>query len=130
MSGFKSPLQVQPHPDGVMWELLKPFVYECQDGHIIIVPAGFVTDFASIPREFWSLLPVWGIYGFAAVIHDFLYSTQTLPKERADAIFLEAMKVSGVSAWERDAIYTAVREFGQHAWAGHTEELQEAETTI
>src|SRR5690348_11529740 len=37
------------------------------------VPIGFVTDFASIPRVFWTMLPKDGLYTYPAIIHDFLY---------------------------------------------------------
>ena len=40
----------------------------------------FMTDFASIPRPLWSILPQWGRYGNAAVVHDFGYWTQTRPR--------------------------------------------------
>jgi hypothetical protein len=37
----------------------------------IVVPAGFVTDFASIPQSLWSLgLSAHGQYSRAALIHD------------------------------------------------------------
>lgn len=36
----------------------------------IVVPSGFPTDLASIPRIFWSLLPANGWWEKAAVIHD------------------------------------------------------------
>src|SRR5437868_748210 len=39
----------------------------------IVVPAGFVTDFASIPRAFWSGMSPHGQYSRAAVLHDYLY---------------------------------------------------------
>lgn len=44
--------------------------YELAEG--IEVPAGFVTDGPSIPRFLWVLLPVWGSWGRAGVLHDFL----------------------------------------------------------
>ena len=36
----------------------------------VTVPTGFVTDFASIPRIFWSALRPDGEYAYAAVVHD------------------------------------------------------------
>ena len=39
----------KPLPDGVNWILTKRLKYIDVDGKIIIVPIGFVTDFASIP---------------------------------------------------------------------------------
>ena len=48
------------------------------------MPTGFVTDFASIPPIFYSVLRPDGEYAYAAVIHDYLYWTQTRPREDAD----------------------------------------------
>lgn len=41
----------------------------------VIVPEGFITDGASIPRIFWSLagLKPDGLYRAAALVHDFFY---------------------------------------------------------
>jgi hypothetical protein len=41
----------------------------------IIVPAGFETDFASIPWGLWNLFPPLGPWARPAIIHDFLYAT-------------------------------------------------------
>ena len=54
------------------------------------VPVGFVTDFASIPRLFWSLLRPDGLYAYAAIIHDYLYWEQFLPEYPAH-LFLFGM---------------------------------------
>ena len=40
----------------------------------IVVPKGFVTDFASIPQPLWALgLSPHGQYSRAAIVHDYLY---------------------------------------------------------
>lgn len=58
----------------------------------VTVPKGFVTDFASIPRPFWSALRPDGEYAYAAVVHDYLYWTQTRSREEADDILKMAME--------------------------------------
>lgn len=100
--------------DGREWSVLRAFVYESDTAGLILVPAGFVTDFASIPRFFWRLLPPTGQYGKAAVIHDYLYVTATMPVTRAeaDAVFLEAMTDLGVPVVTRRLMWAAVRAFG------------------
>lgn len=115
MGSFLSPLIVEPLPDGIHWKLVKPFTfwYEDETGRYEInVPAGFITDFASVPRLFWVILPPTGRYGKAAVVHDFLYKEGQLPRKQCDKIFLEAMMVLGVSKWKRQIMYWAVRLFG------------------
>jgi hypothetical protein len=119
MSKFTNVLIVSPYPDGKTWYLRSAFGYDRgakDSGNTIMVPLGFATDFASIPRLFWTILPKWGKYGNAAVVHDYLYFQQELPRKEADGIFREAMGVLNVAAWQKFAIYHAVRWFGFLAW--------------
>lgn len=123
MSSFTSALVVTPMDDGKSWKLVKPFDYELGEegsGKKIEVPTGFITDFASIPRPMWVIYPVWGLYGKAAVLHDFMYATG-MPTKRAecDAIFLEAMGVLKVPWIRRHIIYRGVRLGGWLAWKAH-----------
>ncbi len=113
---------------------------------VIKVPKDFITDFASVPQFLiailgivsifvghvyklpWfvvigvlavlgaSLLPNWGKYGKAAVIHDRIYETHEVSRKMADLIFLEAMEVLGVNIVERYVMYYAVRIFGSFVW--------------
>ncbi len=119
MSKFTNVLVVSPYPDGKTWYLRSEFGYDRgakDSGNTTMVPIGFATDFASIPRPFWAILPKWGKYGNAAVIHDFLYFKQDLSRKEADDVLREAMGVLSVVPWQRCAIYHAVRWFGFIAW--------------
>ncbi len=138
MSRFTRALVVSPLADGKTWVLVEPFAYdvgELGSGDTIEVSRGFKTDFASIPRLFWIVLPKWGKYGNAAVIHDWLYFTQERSREEADRILLEAMGVLTVPRWQQLPIYYAVRYFGWFAWArnqwdreaGYSRVMEEAE---
>jgi hypothetical protein len=121
MSQFTKSLVVSPLSDGRTWVLLESFQYDVGfegSGDTITVPALFITDFASIPRPFWSIFPQWGRYGNAAVVHDWGYATQTRRRAEVDRIFLEGMTVLGVGAVARYIIYCAVRAFGWIFWAG------------
>ncbi len=112
MSSFTSPLLVSPLSDGKRWVIRKEFSFyigKKEDNDLITVPPGFITDFASIPRMFWKILPKWGKYGNAAVIHDYLYATKEKSRKKSDKIFLEGMMVLNVPAWKRYAMYYAVR---------------------
>lgn len=80
------------------------------------VPIGFVTDFASIPRVFWSLLRPDGLYSYAAVIHDFLYWEQYLSREASDAILRLCMEDFKINAAVVSAVHTGVRLGGSLAW--------------
>jgi len=80
------------------------------------VPTGFVTDFASIPPIFFSVLRADGEYAYAAVVHDYLYWMQERPREEADEILRLAMQDLKVGSVKLTAIYEAVRRFGGNAW--------------
>lgn len=118
MSRFTSLLKVAPLPDGRSWVLLEPLTYECNHGtnDRITVPAGFVTDFASIPRPLWWWFSPWGQHGNAAVVHDFLYWSRLRTRAEADRIFLDGMDVLGTLLTTRYLMYAAVRVFGRCAW--------------
>jgi hypothetical protein len=122
-----------------MWEVLTPFIYYVgYEGstEVVRVPQGFLTDFASIPRLAYSVIggPT-GKYGKAAVIHDWLYQNPTdadsvavlrpeKRRRRVDQIFLEGLKVLGVSWWKRTIMYTAVRVGGGQGWKNYRRKEQ------
>jgi hypothetical protein len=116
---FLDRLVVSPTDDGVSWMTVAPFRYQrdrTDPSTIIEVPVGFMTDFTSTPRELWSMLPPWSVYGYAAVLHDHEYWSQTRSRADADLIFVEAMEARNVPALTIHALYDAVSEFGQAAW--------------
>lgn len=122
MSSFTTPLELE-YIDGDNWRLTAGFEYDSVNDWKIIVPAGFVTDFASIPRLLWNIVPPAEGYGKAAVIHDYLYRyTPDGPNKTwwsrrdADGVFLEAMGVLAVPAWKKWPIWLAVRVFGGRAF--------------
>lgn len=124
-SSFTTPLIVSPLPDGRKWRLFRQFTYHIGSRYSqrkITVPEGFVTDFASVPFFAWCLIPKWGKYGKAAVVHDYLYQYGALSRKQADEVFREAMGILGVVPWRRFLMYWAVRLFG---WAAYRERAQE-----
>lgn len=98
------------------WILENKLTYVTEAGEVIEVPKGFYTDLASIPRVFHWLIPVNGKHRAAAIVHDYLYTIKDRQRAEADAIFLEAMKESGVRWTQRKAMYMAVRLGGWAAW--------------
>jgi Protein of unknown function (DUF1353) len=80
------------------------------------VPVGFVTDLASIPRFFWSLLRPDGEYAYAAIVHDYLYWTQPVEREKSDNIFKFGMQDLSIDALTISTIYNAVRLGGESSW--------------
>jgi hypothetical protein len=86
----------------------------------VTVPVGFVTDFASIPKAFWMILRPDGNYTHPAIVHDFLYWTQTTTRETADEIFRILMEDFRISSFEAVPIYNAVKLGGARAWEENT----------
>lgn len=120
MSKFLSELclvEADGQDDG-KWMLGKPLVYQSDVAKTTItVPAGFKTDLASVPR-----LPVvyWlagGTSSKAAVVHDYLYTTGTVPRDVADAVLREASACIGVPAWRRWIMWAGVRFGGASHYA-------------
>lgn len=97
--------------DGESMMLLEPMAYQIgSTGIEVTVPAGFVHDNASIPRPLWSLLPPHGLYGKAAIVHDYLYWAQPCSdRKQADNLLMLAMIESKVGAATRQAVYRGVR---------------------
>lgn len=89
--------------------LVEPLVYE-GNFDVITVPAGTTTDFASVPQIFTWLLPRYGVYTRAAIVHDYLCSSQTvISRNDADGIFRRILRELGVSFPVRWMMWTAVR---------------------
>ena len=109
--GFWDTLELRVRRDGG-YELLSSFGYHSNvAGRAFIVPAGFITDLASIPRVFRWLFTGHGKSREPSVIHDFLYR-QRHPRKQADKVFREALGVAGMSLMARQAMYLAVRSGG------------------
>lgn len=127
------------------FSLVEDFTYEWTDkgtNYKIIIPKDFVTDGASIPRFCWSLtgLIPSGVHLGAAVVHDYLYEhrghlvrgelsfgkserydfwivcASDWNRKECDDMFRRIMTDAGETVWKREAMYWAVRVFGQAAW--------------
>lgn len=116
---FLTTLVVSPAPDAKRWRVEAEFRYRTShhlgSQQIAVVPS-FMTDFASVPFPLTAVFPKWGKYGWAAVVHDWIYSQQMYSKEYADDVFREAMRVSRVPEWKVTVFYLAVSWFGFFAW--------------
>ena len=114
---FEDDLILVPLGDGKSFVVYQDFAVDI-GGQKITIPKGFITDLTSVPRAFWWIFDRWGKYGFAAVVHDYLYWQQfhNIPKDRADKIFLRLMLISGVGARTANIIYQAVSKLGFKAW--------------
>lgn len=95
--------------DGDYWLLLQPLVYT---GKVdtFTVPAGFRTDFASVPHALTWLVPRTGRHNRAAVLHDYLVRTPSLVSRKdADGIFRRVLRELDVDPVRRWLMYAGVR---------------------
>jgi hypothetical protein len=97
--------------NGKWFQLIRDFYYYAEDGNIYTIPSGIDTDFASIPRGMRWLIPRVGDHGMAAVMHDWLCEYKIVNRKKADKLFLEAMKTSGVRWLKRRTMYFGVRTY-------------------
>lgn len=123
---FTAPLLIQydEHASKLLgkdhWRVAQGFrfyVNHADSGEWVNVPAGYLTDGASVPRLFWGLIPPWGKYGQAAVVHDILCEYLSITKngapyritrEECDDLLLEAMTALKVPCVTRHTIHSAV----------------------
>lgn len=117
---YTGTLRIEEIRPGRTWRLIDPLRYEVGhrgSGLWIEVPSGFITDGASVPPWARPWLAVWGTYGRAAVVHDYLYRRlrgrdpheHALTRALADAVFFEAMRPLGTAYWLRWVLWAAVR---------------------
>lgn len=109
--------------------LLEDFTVEIKIGDTIhrkIIPAGFVSDGASIPRWAWAIVSPYdpGVRE-AALIHDYFYRESKarlisgdciigieVTRAMADKIFYEELLDGDVPNWKAHSMYLAVRGAG------------------
>lgn len=104
-----------------LFKLLEDYTYQVAPGIVITVPAGFITNFGTIPRFMWTIVKPIDLEG-AAVVHDYLtnekyihVNDKEIPQSGftrwlADAIFYEALKTETDLGWvRRMLVYYGVR---------------------
>lgn len=86
----------------------------------IVVPAGFESDGASVPRLLWGVVfPRDDRQALcAAIVHDFIYRTHPAhwTRSEADDAFYFLLEQGGVSWIRRTRAYLGVRLFGGPSW--------------
>jgi hypothetical protein len=124
-AAFPLPLDVRNFADGSRdhYMLLSPFVFIDED-RVYVTPAGFRTDFASVPRVCQGIIDATNLVAPGSIPHDWLYATRGLvvpgqpriSREQADHVLLHACLANGMPEVEAMIIFEAVRIGGQSAW--------------
>lgn len=112
---FPLPLRGEFQDFGERLTLTEPFVF-VDDTERIEVPAGFCTDFNSVPRPLWVWFPPWQ-FPEAAVIHDYLYRNPGgRNRDQCDVIHRRILHVSRCRKSKRLVAYLGLRSGGWVAW--------------
>lgn len=79
-----------------------------------IIPQGFKTDLASIPRLLWPIFaPQYSGFVAPAILHDYLYHCPNhISRQFADEVFYSALITQNVSPFTASKFYLGVRLFG------------------
>ncbi len=110
---FEEPAEVVVKQQGDKdWEVIAPLKYLGKHDQFV-VPIPMLTDFASVPRVFVWLLPRYGRYTKAAILHDYLWRSRASAGELswrdADGTFRRAMRELDVAFLRRWMMWAAVR---------------------
>lgn len=104
--------------------LTEDVVYEIHNNHSVtnvIVPKGYPTDGASIPRIFWTVIgsPYQPRHLKAAIIHDYLYERHQggrKARKEADEIFYYLLKKDGIKKITARIMWSALRLVARFFW--------------
>jgi hypothetical protein len=120
-----------PFADMDYWYLSSDMTWTLpKSARTILIPRGFVTDFASVPTTFWAWMPPTGRYGLPAIVHDWLYWDQRMARSEADDVFGDALGDLDVSGWRHFVLYRSVRWFGGKYWRENTLAKQNGEGRV
>jgi len=111
MSKFLTDLDARLKDDDCIWVLDSPLVYESDLLGKVEVPAGFETDFASVPRVPIAYMMFGDRAHREAVLHDYLYRIDSVPQatySQANEVFYEAMELRGKGWFVRHAMWLGV----------------------
>ena len=104
---------------GDIIRLQADMVYTWND-MVVIVPAGFESDGASVPRFLWSSVSsqIDPRTLAAAIAHDYIYRNhpEGWTREMADDMFYDICRSDGLCWWSSQKAYWGIRLFGGSAW--------------
>ncbi len=118
---FDSRPCLNPTEDGYFTLCEPMFIHYGLKTHVI--PYGFKTDLASVPRFLWPLYAPTDSDTIApAILHDYLYSCEAdVSRVEADNMLYSALIASHLSHYTAFKYWLAVRLFGVHHFhEGHT----------
>lgn len=108
------------------WVVKKAFSMDLGIDRRVYIPKGYLSDGASVPGVFQRLIPPWGKYSQAAVMHDWLCEYLliwddnledwiSISRSDCDALFNTGMRILRVKKSLRVVMFNAVRAYGHLA---------------
>lgn len=93
-------------------------------GKVYEIPAGFKTDFASVPRSLWSIIPPHGLATVPSIKHDYIYINRVGEAEfgryaarlAGDNVFHFDLLLEGMSETQAKLMHDTVRTHGESYW--------------
>ncbi|UHG93377.1 DUF1353 domain-containing protein [Spirosoma oryzicola] len=111
-------------PKADRWELVYSVTFQTDAGKVV-VPRGYVTDFASVPMLLWGVFPPIGRHNRATILHDYWYDNRlfenTLGAKQARRLadrelYLRLREVEPRKPLRNYCMYLACRLFGRSWW--------------
>jgi len=104
----------------------------------VSIPEGYITDFASVPRWLWPLIPPHGRAAGPSVLHDFMYTSKLFSawltddgaRAAADLVFYHKLREIGIKKWQAKAMYWAVRLFGKKRYGNDSRPYRNKKTIL
>lgn len=117
--GFGCPI-IRGRADG-LYELVEPYEVEvCDIGFVVCISLnpGFVFDGASVPRLLWFAAgePMLPPRVAAALVHDWLYRSQVVSRDKADWYYAQLQAQAGRAYFRIALEWLALRFAGDAAW--------------
>ena len=95
------------------WRVREDFyIYLERIKYSIVIPKGFITDLASVPRIFRSIIPRTPELTLPSCTHDSMYKDAKYPRKTCDLIFEDLMILTKVSKVKSKTMKLGVRLFG------------------
>lgn len=133
MSSYTDGVVMKQDDDADLFHIYHSFYYHVghkDSGNWVYIDQGFPTDGNSRPWFLGWVIPKFGRYTKAAVVHDKLYAhpwiyvsekdeSYRVDRKQADKIMREALEVLKCATWRINFVYYGLRVFGWWAWRKH-----------
>jgi len=95
------------------WRLIRDLQLADPEHGLIVVPAGYLTNFASIRGlRVWLVLIYALLVGYgnaSCAVHDHLYDQGQLTRRQCDDVLYRALRAEGVARWRAWLFWAGVR---------------------